>query len=65
MCFEVNDLLGARDELKAKGLRVLGDGEPRIGAHDMPVLFLLSAWWLSSHHALPAGPELGAVGMPR
>jgi methylmalonyl-CoA/ethylmalonyl-CoA epimerase len=40
MCFEVNDLLAARDDLKAKGMRVLGDGEPRIGAHDMPVLFL-------------------------
>ena len=40
MCFEVNDILAARDELKAKGLRVLGDGEPKIGAHDMPVLFL-------------------------
>ena len=40
MCFEVNDLLAARDDLKAKGMRVLGDGEPKIGAHDMPVLFL-------------------------
>jgi methylmalonyl-CoA/ethylmalonyl-CoA epimerase len=40
MCFEVNDILAARDELKANGLRVLGNGEPRIGAHDMPVLFL-------------------------
>jgi len=40
MCFEVTDILAARDELKSKGLRVLGNGEPRIGAHDMPVLFL-------------------------
>jgi methylmalonyl-CoA/ethylmalonyl-CoA epimerase len=40
MCFEVNDILAARDALMAKGLRVLGDGEPKIGAHDMPVLFL-------------------------
>ncbi len=40
MCFEVSDIYAARDELKAKGLRVLGDGEPKIGAHDMPVLFL-------------------------
>ena len=40
MCFEVADLLATRDELKAKGLRVLGSGEPTIGAHDMPVLFL-------------------------
>jgi len=40
MCFEVADILAARDELKSKGLRVLGNGEPRIGAHNMPVLFL-------------------------
>ena len=40
MCFEVTDILAARDELKCKGLRVLGTGEPRVGAHDMPVLFL-------------------------
>jgi methylmalonyl-CoA/ethylmalonyl-CoA epimerase len=40
ICFEVPDIYAARDELKAKGLRVLGDGEPKIGAHDMPVLFL-------------------------
>lgn len=40
VCFEVDDILAARDALKAAGLRVLGDGEPRIGAHDKPVLFL-------------------------
>jgi methylmalonyl-CoA/ethylmalonyl-CoA epimerase len=40
MCYEVDDLLAARDVLKAQGMRVLGDGEPKIGAHDMPVLFL-------------------------
>jgi len=40
MCFEVDDILTARDELKAKGARVLGDGEPKIGAHGNPVLFL-------------------------
>jgi methylmalonyl-CoA/ethylmalonyl-CoA epimerase len=40
LCYEVNDILAARDALKAKGLRVLGNGEPKIGAHDMPVLFL-------------------------
>jgi methylmalonyl-CoA/ethylmalonyl-CoA epimerase len=40
MCFEVNDLLAERDSLKAQGARILGDGEPKIGAHDMPVLFL-------------------------
>ncbi len=40
ICYEVDDILAARDQLKAKGARVLGDGEPRIGAHGKPVLFL-------------------------
>ncbi|WP_207478830.1 methylmalonyl-CoA epimerase [Arenibaculum pallidiluteum] len=40
LCYEVEDILAARDRLKADGLRVLGDGEPRIGAHGKPVLFL-------------------------
>jgi methylmalonyl-CoA/ethylmalonyl-CoA epimerase len=40
LCFEVEDILAARDRLKAHGARVLGDGEPRIGAHGKPVLFL-------------------------
>lgn len=40
VCYEVDDILAARDRLKRDGLRVLGDGEPRIGAHDKPVLFL-------------------------
>lgn len=40
LCFEVPDILAARDRLKAEGARVLGDGEPRIGAHGKPVLFL-------------------------
>jgi len=40
VCFEVDDIRAARDHLKAGGARVLGDGEPRIGAHDKPVLFL-------------------------
>ena len=40
MCFEVDDILAARDTLKAAGARVLGTGEPRIGAHGKPVLFL-------------------------
>jgi methylmalonyl-CoA/ethylmalonyl-CoA epimerase len=40
VCYEVDDILAARDALKAAGMRVLGDGEPRIGAHDKPVLFL-------------------------
>jgi methylmalonyl-CoA/ethylmalonyl-CoA epimerase len=40
VCYEVPDILAARDHLRAQGARVLGDGEPRIGAHDKPVLFL-------------------------
>jgi len=40
MCFEVEDILAARDQLKASGARVLGDGQPKIGAHGKPVLFL-------------------------
>ena len=40
MCFEVDNILAACDILKADGLRVLGSGEPTIGAHDKPVLFL-------------------------
>lgn len=40
VCFEVPDLLAARDDMKAKGCRVLGDGEPRIGAHGVPVIFV-------------------------
>lgn len=40
ICYEVGDILMARDQLKAKGARVLGSGEPRIGAHGKPVLFL-------------------------
>ena len=40
MCFEVEDIIAARDRLKASGARVLGSGEPKIGAHGKPVLFL-------------------------
>ena len=40
VCYEVDDILAARDRLKATGARVLGDGEPKLGAHDKPVLFL-------------------------
>lgn len=40
ICYEVEDILAARDALKASGARVLGDGEPKIGAHGKPVLFL-------------------------
>jgi methylmalonyl-CoA/ethylmalonyl-CoA epimerase len=40
VCYEVADILAARDRLRGEGARVLGDGEPRIGAHGKPVLFL-------------------------
>ncbi|SMH49806.1 methylmalonyl-CoA epimerase [Maritimibacter sp. HL-12] len=40
VCYEVDDILAARDRLKAQGARVLGTGEPKIGAHGKPVLFL-------------------------
>ncbi|KAA3519402.1 methylmalonyl-CoA epimerase [Agrobacterium vitis] len=40
ICYEVDDIYAARDRLISKGARVLGDGEPKIGAHGKPVLFL-------------------------
>jgi methylmalonyl-CoA/ethylmalonyl-CoA epimerase len=40
VCYEVANIRAARDTLKAQGARVLGDGEPKIGAHGKPVLFL-------------------------
>jgi len=40
LCFDVLDILKARDKLKSEGARILGDGEPEIGAHGKPVLFL-------------------------
>ena len=40
ICYEVEDIRAARDALKAGGARVLGDGEPKTGAHGKPVLFL-------------------------
>jgi methylmalonyl-CoA/ethylmalonyl-CoA epimerase len=40
LCYEVGDILAARDQVRAAGARVLGDGEPKTGAHGKPVLFL-------------------------
>ncbi|MFL6828717.1 MAG: methylmalonyl-CoA epimerase [Bradyrhizobium sp.] len=40
VCYEVSDIRAARDRLREDGARVLGDGEPKIGAHGKPVLFL-------------------------
>ena len=40
VCYEVDDIIAARDRLRAEGARVLGDGEPKMGAHGKPVLFL-------------------------
>lgn len=40
LCYEVDDIISARDQLVSAGAHVLGNGEPRNGAHDKPVLFL-------------------------
>ena len=40
ICFEVEDIIAARDEMRAKGATILGNGEPRIGAHGVPVIFV-------------------------
>ena len=40
VCYEVDDIMAARDRLAASGARVLGDGNPRVGAHGKPVIFL-------------------------
>ena len=40
VCYEVDDIMAARDKLKAEGATILGDGNPKIGAHGKPVLFL-------------------------
>ena len=40
VCYEVEDIISARDRLVSAGMRILGDGEPKIGAHGRPVLFL-------------------------
>ena len=40
ICYEVDDIIAARDKLIGEGARVLGDGQPKTGAHGNPVLFL-------------------------
>ena len=40
ICIEVNDIFKMRDKLLSKNMKILGDGEPKIGAHNKPVLFL-------------------------
>ena len=40
VCYEVDNIIEVRDQMKSEGARVLGDGEPKIGAHGKPVLFL-------------------------
>ena len=40
VCYEVDDIIAARDQLAVEGATILGDGEPRNGAHGKPVLFL-------------------------
>jgi methylmalonyl-CoA/ethylmalonyl-CoA epimerase len=68
LCFEVDEIRAARDELQGRGLQVLGTGEPRIGAHGTPVLFFhprttdgLLIEIMERHHgdARAAAPGLG------
>ena len=40
VCFEVEDIIAARDDMRAKGATILGTGEPRIGAHGVPIIFV-------------------------
>lgn len=40
VCYEVDDIIAARDQMNEQGARVLGDGQPKTGAHNKPVLFL-------------------------
>ena len=40
VCFEVPDIIAARDDMRAKGAAVIGTGEPRIGAHGTPIIFM-------------------------
>lgn len=40
LCFEVPDIIAARDEMRGKGCTILGTGEPRIGAHGTPIIFI-------------------------
>ena len=40
ICYEVNDIIAARNNLMEKGMKILGSGEPKIGAHGKPVIFL-------------------------
>ena len=40
VCYEVDDILAARDRMKAMGATITGSGEPRIGAHGVPVIFV-------------------------
>ena len=47
VCFEVDDIIAARDNMVAKGARVLGTGEPRIGAHGTPIIFCIQKTWVA------------------
>lgn len=65
VCFEVPDILAARDDMRAKGATVLGTGEPRIGAHGVPVIFLHPrdmGGVLIELMAAPVAHEAGAHG---
>ncbi len=56
VCYEVDDIIAARDKLKAQGARVLGTGEPKIGAHGKPVP-------VPAPQGLPRHPRGAGAGM--
>jgi methylmalonyl-CoA/ethylmalonyl-CoA epimerase len=62
LCFEVPDLVEARDRLVAGGARVLGGGEPKIGAHGRPVLFLHPSDFFGTLIELEEIATAGGVG---
>jgi len=64
LCYEVEDIIAARDKLMATGARVLGDSEPKNGAHNKPVLFLHPKDFCGTLIELEQ-IEIGAGNMPR
>ena len=59
ICFEVPDIIVARDEMRSKGAAILGTGEPRIGAHGVPVIFVHPKYMGGVLVELMATPEQG------
>jgi methylmalonyl-CoA/ethylmalonyl-CoA epimerase len=64
LCYEVADILAARDRLVGHGARILGDGEPRIGAHGQPVLFLHPKDFFGTLIELEQAPPQATPGGP-